>query len=94
MVLREYFEAELRAELTAAAERERALREDNERLRGKCNRLAAIAVLEWEAYYNIALHKERMPDAKARRYADSVTGLHDDDLDPEPHGAASETEGE
>ena len=77
-----------------AAERERALREENERLRGKCNRLTAIATLEWEEYYNIALHEEKMSDAKARRYANSVTGLQDGDLEGEPHGAASETEAE
>lgn len=51
-------------------------------LEDQVTRLQRVALLEWEAYYNIGLHHQEMPDAEARRYADSVTGLHPTDLDP------------
>ena len=66
---------------TTAAERERALRQDNERLRGKCNRLIGLVNdMDREAYDWLV--------------AVDALGLHWDDLDPEPHGATQEIDHE
>ena len=69
--------------LNSAAERERALREENERLRGKCNRL--IRALD-------EFDDSEKPIGDS--WDEAWIHLAIDDLTPEPHGAASEGEGE